>query len=192
MVKNNGQLPPLPPGLPADDRHETANALHSAALRLLRVARSADVSMDLDGPRASALSVLVFAGPLPIGRLAAAEQVSPPAITKTVAALEAAGLVERLSSPTDRRVVVVRATPKGRGLLERGRAARVRVVADLIAGLTEHDRRTLRRAAAVIDSAVRITNSLGDLTGQRGGGGGAGGAGPRGGTRPGSTRRTAG
>jgi DNA-binding MarR family transcriptional regulator len=149
-VKNSGQLPPLPAGLPVDDRFETANVLHSAALRLLRRARTADASMDLDGPRASALSVLVFAGPLPIGRLAAAEQVSAPAITKTITALVASGLVERLPSATDRRVVLVRATPKGRALLERGRAARVRVVAMLLAGLTERDRQTLHRSAAII------------------------------------------
>ena len=150
MVKNIGQLPPLPPGLSADERHETANALHSAALRLLRRARTADVSMDLDGPRASALSVLVFTGPLPIGRLAALEQVSPPAITKTVAALEAAGLAERLPSASDRRVVMVRATSKGRTLLERGRAARVRVVADLLAEMSEREQQALRRAADLI------------------------------------------
>jgi DNA-binding MarR family transcriptional regulator len=150
MVKNIGQLPSLPPGLPADDRHETANALHSAALRMLRRARTADTTMDLDGPRASALSVLVFGGPTPIGALAAAEQVSAPAITKTVTGLEAAGLVERVRSATDRRVVVVRATPKGRALLERGRASRVRVVAQLLEGLSEADRRTLQRAAAII------------------------------------------
>jgi DNA-binding MarR family transcriptional regulator len=150
MVKNTGQLPPLPHGLPADERHETANVLHSAALRLLRRARTADASIDLDGPRASALSVLVFAGPLPIGQLASVEQVSPPAITKTVTALEAAGLAERLLSTTDRRVVLVRATSKGRALLERGRAARVRVVADLLSGLSERERGTLRRAADLI------------------------------------------
>ncbi len=150
MVKNTGQLPLLPGGLPPDERHETANALHSVALRLLRRARTADASMDLDGPRASALSVLVFAGPLPIGRLAAAEQVSPPAITKTVNALEAAGLARRLPSVSDRRVVLVQATSKGRALLEHGRAARVRMVADLLAGLTERDRKTLRRAADLI------------------------------------------
>ena len=87
MVKDIGQLPDVPRGVPADATHTTANAVHSAALRLLRRARAADVGMDLDGPRASALSVLVFGGPLPIGRLAAAEQVSPPAITKTEAIL---------------------------------------------------------------------------------------------------------
>jgi DNA-binding MarR family transcriptional regulator len=150
MVKEKRQLPPVPAGLPPDPLHETANALHSAALRLLRRARTADAGMDLDGPRASALSVLVFGGPVPIGRLAEVEQVSAPAITKTVTALEDAGLVRRVRHPTDRRVVLVEATTAGRALLERGRADRVRVVADLIGGLTERDRATLARAADVI------------------------------------------
>jgi DNA-binding MarR family transcriptional regulator len=143
-------LPPPPAGVPEDERHRTANALHSAALRLLRRARTADVTMDLDGPRASALSVVVFAGPLPIGRLAALEQVSPPAITKTVTALESDALVERVRSGGDRRVVLVRATARGRALLERGRAGRVRAVAELLATLSERDRRTLARAADII------------------------------------------
>ena len=50
----------LPPGLPDTPVNHAANALHSAALRLLRRARTADGEMDLDGPRASALSVLAF------------------------------------------------------------------------------------------------------------------------------------
>ncbi|HLL66176.1 MAG TPA: MarR family transcriptional regulator [Micromonosporaceae bacterium] len=128
----------------------TADRLHSAALRLLRRARTADVGMDLDGPRASALSVLVFGGPLPLSRLAALEQVSPPAMTKTVAALESAGLARRERSATDRRVVFVEATTAGRELLERGRAERVRLVAALLAGLPEADRRTLHRAAELL------------------------------------------
>ncbi|MFL6114561.1 MAG: MarR family transcriptional regulator, partial [Catenulispora sp.] len=113
MVKDRGQVPHSPPpaalpppsglpsppgGLPDDATTRAANALHSAALRLLRRARTADAGMDLDGPRASALSVLVFGGPVPLTRLAEVEQVSPPAITKTVNALEAAGLVARTRS----------------------------------------------------------------------------------------------
>ncbi len=154
MVKDISQLPALPRGLPADARHQTANMLHSAALRLLRRARTADAEMDLDGPRASALSVLVFGGPLSIGRLATIEQVSAPAITKTVSALEADGLVERLRSDADRRVVVVRATSRGRAVLERGRAARVRVVAALLDGLSERDRRALDRAVQIVGDAL--------------------------------------
>ena len=84
MVKQVPQhgLPVRPEQLPADELHETANLLHSAALRLLRRARAVDVGMDLDGPRASLLSVLVFAGPPPVSRVAEREQVAPPAITK--------------------------------------------------------------------------------------------------------------
>jgi DNA-binding MarR family transcriptional regulator len=152
MVKNRGQE--LPPGLPDNSNTRAANALHAAAVRLLRRARAADTGMDLDGPRASALSVLVFGGPVPLSRLAAIEQVSPPAITKTVTALEAAGLVTRTRSGSDRRVVLVDATAAGRALLEQGRAARVRVIADLIAGLPEADREALARAADVIMGVV--------------------------------------
>jgi DNA-binding MarR family transcriptional regulator len=149
MVKQN-RLPGRPAGVPADARHEVANTLHSATLRLVRHARAVDVGMDLDAPRASLLSVLVFGGPLPMSRLAAIEQVSPPAVTKTVAALEAAGLAARTRSPHDRRVVLVAATPAGRTLLEKGRAARVRAVARLLDGLSDRDLGTLRRAAEII------------------------------------------
>lgn len=154
MVKH---LPQPPAGVPVDDLHATANALHSAALRLLRHARTGDRGMDLDGPRASLLSVVVFGGPVPIGRLAEIEQVSPPAVTKTVTVLEEAGLVARVRSAGDRRVVLVEATAKGRSVLERGRAARVRAVAELIDGLGERDRRTLHRAAEIVAARLDRT-----------------------------------
>jgi DNA-binding MarR family transcriptional regulator len=147
MVKDQTPAADAAPVAPLD---ETADLLHSAALRLLRLARTADVRMDLDGPRASALSVVVYGGPLPLTRLAAAEQVSPPAMTKTVAALERAGLVRRDRDDTDRRVVLVTATDAGRDLLTRGRAERVRLIADLLDHLPERDRHTLRRAATVL------------------------------------------
>lgn len=156
MVKQSRQarLPARPTGVPADERHETANLVHSAALRLLRVARTRDAGMDLDGPRASLLSVVVFAGPQPVTRLAAIEQVSAPAITKLVAALERDGLVTRERSTPDRRVVLVTATAAGRRLLERGRAARVRAVADLLEGASARDLATLRRAAQLLATAI--------------------------------------
>ena len=156
MVNDPRQrLPELPAGLPKDGRHETANLVHSAAVRLLRAARAADTDLDLDGPRASLLSVLVFAGPQPVNKLAALEQVSPPAITKMVSALESAGLAQRERSETDRRVVLVSATPAGKRLLERGRAARVRAIAALLADATEAQLQTLRAASDVI--AARLT-----------------------------------
>src|SRR5512132_1155653 len=151
MVNDPRQwLPELPAGLPKDGRHQTANLVHSAAVRLLRTARAADTDLDLDGPRASLLSVLVFAGPQPVTKLAELEQVSAPAITKMVGALESAGLAQRERSETDRRVVLVSATPAGKRLLERGRAARVRAIAALLADATEAQLQTLREASEVI------------------------------------------
>jgi DNA-binding MarR family transcriptional regulator len=156
MVNDPRQrLPNLPAGLAKDGLHETANLVHSAAVRLLRTARAADTDLDLDGPRASLLSVLVFAGPQPVTKLAELEQVSAPAITKMVSALESTGLARRERSRTDRRVVLVSATPAGKRLLERGRAARVRAIAALLADATEAQLHTLRAASDVI--AERLT-----------------------------------
>jgi len=157
MVKDTmqPQLPERPPGLPDDEPHETANLLHSAAVRLLRRARAADAGMDLDGPRASLLSVLVFGGPRSVTRLAEIEQVTPPAITKLVTALEADGLVARNRSADDRRMVMVAATEGGRHLLERGRSARVRVVADMLDGASVQDLAILRQAARIIAHHLR-------------------------------------
>jgi DNA-binding MarR family transcriptional regulator len=157
MVNDSPQagFPTRPAGLPADDLHETANVLHSAAVRLLRRARTADVGMDLDGPRASLLSVLVFAGSRSVSRLAAIEQVTPPAITKLVTALERDGLVVRTPSPDDRRMVLVAATAAGRRVLERGRSARVRAVADLLEGASVHDLAAVRLAAEIIARHLR-------------------------------------
>jgi len=156
MVRQNGQrrFPPVPAGLPDDAANETANALHSAAIGLLRHARTADAGMDLDGPRASLLSVLVFGGAQPIGRLAQLEQVSPPAITKLVTALERDGLVQRVHSTVDRRVVEVAATRKGRERLERGRAGRVSVIAGVLADVGQQDLATLRRAVNILAEAL--------------------------------------
>lgn len=91
---------------------------------------------------------------MPIGQLADVEQVSAPAITKTVAALEADGLVERRRSTSDRRVVTVAATPAGRATLERGRSARIRRVATLLDGLSADDLAVLARAARLISERL--------------------------------------
>jgi len=133
----------------------TADRLHSASIHLLRRAATADAGMRLDGPRASLLSVLVFAGPQTMGRLAEMERVTPAAITKLVTALERAGLATRVRDGSDRRVVRVEATEEGKELLLRGRAARVRVIERLLVGVSKEDLATLDRAARILDERLR-------------------------------------
>ncbi|CAA9348463.1 MAG: hypothetical protein AVDCRST_MAG40-2756, partial [uncultured Gemmatimonadaceae bacterium] len=80
-----------------------ADRLHSAAIHLLRWLRREDGAAGLSGPRLSALSVVVLAGPLTLGELAAAEQVRPPTMTRLVDALAAEGLVRREPDACDGR-----------------------------------------------------------------------------------------
>ena len=105
-----------------DDEIElVADRLHSAALHLLRRLREQDDALGISPPRLSALSVVVYAGPIGIGALATAEGVTAPTMSRLVDGLERDGLVTREPDPTDARGVLVRATPKGSRTLYRGR-----------------------------------------------------------------------
>ena len=134
---------------------QTAARLHSAAIRLLRLVRRQDEAGGLGAPRLSALSVVVFAGPLSLAELAAEEQVRPPTMSRIVDALLAAGLVTREADPNDRRMVRIAATDEGRRLLEEGRRRRVAVLADRLARLAESERRALERGVDLIESLAR-------------------------------------
>src|SRR4051812_22303100 len=112
---------------------EIADRLHSAAIHLLRRLRREDDASGLPAPQLSALSVIVFGGPVTLGALADAEQVRPPTITKLIAALEEAGLVEREADVQDRRVMRVKATRRGARLLHEGRKRRVAALAASVA-----------------------------------------------------------
>ena len=131
-------------------RHEVADQLHSAAIRLLRRLKKADDETGITAPRLSALSVLVFGGPLTLGHLAAAEQVKPPTMTRLVTALENDGLVVRQVVADDRRKTIIRATAKGRRVMARGRARRVDQLAARLANMTGAELAKLETAALLM------------------------------------------
>jgi DNA-binding MarR family transcriptional regulator len=133
------------------DRSDVANRLHSAAIHLLRRARRVDAESRLPVPQLSALSVVVYGGPITLGALAQAEQVRPPTMTKLVAAMAEAGLIEREADTADRRVVRVRATAKGRRILEDGRDRRIAVIAEGLSALPEADVQAIARALDAIE-----------------------------------------
>ena len=112
-----------------------ADRLHSAAIRLLRRVRVEDARAGVTPAQLSALSVLVFGGPCTVTALARAEQVAVPTISRLVATLVAAGLVERVASARDGRSVVLHPTAAGRAMLVEGRRRRVaRLAAELDPG----------------------------------------------------------
>jgi hypothetical protein len=87
-----------------DDAEAIADRLHSAAIHLLRRLRREDATSGLSAPRLSALSVIVFGGPLTLGELANAEQVRPPTMTRLVSASSGVRQTRRTSgSPASAR-----------------------------------------------------------------------------------------
>ncbi len=144
MTSHRDQESPSPAEIGLADR------LHSAAIHLLRRLRVEDSAAGLSAPRLSALSVIVFGGPIAMNELARAEQVSPPTISRLADGLQTDGLIERIADPGDRRVQLLRATRKGRRLLEEGRLRRVRTLARALEPLSAADRRLLERAARVL------------------------------------------
>jgi DNA-binding MarR family transcriptional regulator len=132
-----------------------ASKLHSAAIHILRRVRREDVHSGLTAPRASALSVIVFGGPVTLGDLAAAEQVRPPTITRIVRALEEQHLVTRVPDRHDRRVVRLRATKRGERLLLAARDRRVQRLTEAIDRLPARDRQALAGAVAILERIAR-------------------------------------
>ncbi len=141
---------PLPPGVRSTRRIELANRLNSAAIHLLRRIGQDDGADGVTGARLSALSVIVYAGPLTTGALARREGVALPTISRIVDALVRDGLATRLGVEGDRRVVNVQATPAGRLLMERGRSRRIARLAAELEVLDDEELATLEKALVVL------------------------------------------
>jgi DNA-binding MarR family transcriptional regulator len=131
-----------------------ANQLHSAAIHLLRQLRKEDDASGLSAPRLSALSVVVFGGPLTLGALARAEQVRPPTMTRIVTGLEKDDLVRRKGVSRDGRLTHIEATAKGHKVLAAGRARRVARLAGAIAKLGRRELAELQRGVQLVGAVV--------------------------------------
>jgi DNA-binding MarR family transcriptional regulator len=140
---------------PTREVQDVADRLHSAALHLLRRLRIEDDVLGVSPSRLSALSVVVYAGPLPIGALAAAEGVAAPTMTRLVDGLERDGFVRRRRDPADARGVLVEATAAGRRILTRGRAQRVQTLAASLAALSDEELAAIGRGAELIERVSR-------------------------------------
>jgi|SRR3984957_19612837 len=133
---------------------DLADRLHSAAIQLLRLVRVQDAG-SVAPARLSALSVIVFGGPVSLGVLARAEQVRPPTMSRIVDALEADGLARRQVNQLDRRAVQIEATKKGTTLLNQARKRRVKFLASYLYGLSHSERLDIERAVQAIQKALQ-------------------------------------
>ena len=137
-----------------NDVTEVADRIHSVAIHLLRQVRKQDAAAGIGPAQLSALSVLVFGGAITLGKLAEAEQVKPPTMSRIVTGLERNRLAEREVDAKDSRLVQVRATAKGARLLHEGRRRRIEYLARNLDFLSVRELETLKAAVEVLQRAL--------------------------------------
>jgi DNA-binding MarR family transcriptional regulator len=133
-------------------KHRVADLLNSSAIHLLREAAEQDRAAGIGPARLSALSVVVFGGPLTLGALAEAEHVRPATMTGIVTGLEQAGLVRRKKHGSDGRAVLVEATAAGKRLLARARAKRIDAIAERFGDLSSEELDVLWQAGQLLEA----------------------------------------
>ncbi|MEJ7808207.1 MAG: MarR family transcriptional regulator [Telluria sp.] len=131
-----------------------ANTLATLAMRLPRTLRALDVAPTLSLSAASALGVLIHAGPLNLGKLAQYEQVTAASISKTITLLEQRGLVSRTPDQADGRAFLIQSTVLGKRLFKEGHERKLAPLVAWVEQLPEHDRRRLIDVLALLDSAA--------------------------------------
>jgi Transcriptional regulators len=132
-----------------------AATLRSAITVLSRRLRATRPVGDLTPGQYSALGSLDIAGAMTPRELADSERVRPPTITKIVAKLEAAGMVQRAPHPTDGRQVILSPTEQERAVLQQARRAREAWLAQRLAELDAEERAALHRAAEILERIAR-------------------------------------
>ena len=135
---------------------QVADLLHSAAIHLLRRAGEADTKAGLSAARLSALSVVVFRGPLTLGALAAAEGVRSATMSGIVKGLEQERLVRRRPHASDRRAILLEATAAGRRRLARARKARIDAIASALEDAPSSDLDVLWEAGHVLEDRFAL------------------------------------
>ena len=129
---------------------ETAARLRLAIVRTARRLRQ-EAGDDLSPSSAAALATIERRGPLAPSELAEIERVKRPTVTRVVARLEEAGLVERRSDPADGRAFLVSITREGSELLRRIRTRKNAYLARRLQRLDPDDLGALERAADVLE-----------------------------------------
>jgi DNA-binding MarR family transcriptional regulator len=127
--------------------------LLSVVARINRLATQR-VRMQLPYAQARLLSMIEEQDAARISDLAALDHCSQPTMTAQVRRLELAGLVSRITDPTDARAVLISITPEGVAVLADVRTDRGAVIDPYLERLADADRQTLADAVRVMRSLL--------------------------------------
>jgi DNA-binding MarR family transcriptional regulator len=133
-----------------DSDLETAARLRLAVARLQRLLRNQEMG-GLSLTEASCLAIIGRRGPMPLNEIAASEHLSAPSVTKTITRMEEAGLVDRLTDPTDRRVSLVTLSKKGHALVDQIRSRRNAFLLLRLRDLSPTDLEAVEQALPILE-----------------------------------------
>ncbi|HZU40435.1 MAG TPA: winged helix DNA-binding protein [Solirubrobacteraceae bacterium] len=115
-------------------------------------ATAAAAEAGLTPTRVAVLLQVVREGPVRLAELVESEGINPTMLSRVIADLVEAGLLERVSDASDRRAAWVSATAAGRRLAERMRRERTDAVNLALGQLSAADRRALERALPALEA----------------------------------------
>ncbi|MEP6464639.1 MAG: MarR family transcriptional regulator [Frankiaceae bacterium] len=124
-------------------------------MRLARRLRAESADDRLSLTQVAALATLERHGPMTAGQLAGYERVSPPSMTRVIAALAAEGLISRTPHPADGRQCLVAISPAGVAWLAANRRQREAWLAQQLRTLPAEDLAALRAALPVYDALAQ-------------------------------------
>jgi DNA-binding MarR family transcriptional regulator len=119
--------------------------------RLLRATPAASAA-GLTPTKSAVMFAVVRRGPVGLSELADEQGLNPTMLSRAVASLVEAGLLERTSDPADRRAALVSATTDGRRLIERVRRERDRALSAAIDPLDDEQREAVQRALPALEA----------------------------------------
>jgi MarR family transcriptional regulator, organic hydroperoxide resistance regulator len=128
--------------------------LRELVRHVIRTDRGVQDDAPLTATQRLALSELADAGPMRLHELAGRMATTPATASRSVDALVAAKLVERVADRTDRRAVRIDVTRRGRARIERRRAEATRALLPALARMPERERMLLVRLITRLNSAL--------------------------------------
>jgi DNA-binding MarR family transcriptional regulator len=130
---------------------DAAPRLRAVVGKLSRRLRPTLAGSGLTPTRLSVLATLARRGPMRISELALIEGLNPTMLSRVIAELAGAGLLQRVPDPDDGRAALVDATAAGRRLHKKIQNERNDVLSVLLAELDERRRAELIDALAVLE-----------------------------------------
>ena len=147
------------PGHETQDEIDRLVALYRRASRSLRANDPANWAEGLTMPKIRVLFLIGRSGPVSVGQVASGLGIAQPSATEIIEKLVGKGLVERTADPSDRRIVRVGLTERGKEMIDSPWETRRAVLASALRDASPDERMAIERGLALLCDALEKAES---------------------------------